>query len=110
MNRVILISIIASLGLLNAYAQQTKTTPAMSPSTEGISKELGEEILNELRQIHRLLEKQQATAQGRQLRKPPGFLPLVSLSDVTTLPSRLWSSRTTSVRFAGSFIQLSMSA
>jgi protein-disulfide isomerase len=65
MTKIVLAGIVALLPLLTLSAQEAKTNPANAPE-QGISKDLGEAILNELRQIHALLEKQQGSAQGGQ--------------------------------------------
>jgi protein-disulfide isomerase len=63
MNRFVLGTAIVCLSLVPANAQQAKTTPTLEAPSNGMTRELGEAILNELRQIHHLLEQQQTAAQ-----------------------------------------------
>jgi len=59
----LLLSLAAILPLLGGQPESSKIDPVVQPSS-GISKELGEAILNELHQIRTLLEKQQPPAQA----------------------------------------------
>lgn len=56
----VLICVIALAPFLMGQTTAAKILPAPSPGSEGMSKELGEAILSELRQIRTLLERQQS--------------------------------------------------
>lgn len=64
MRATILNSLILCLALVPANGQQSNESATAKPSSSGMTQELGEAILNELRQIHHLLEQQQTTAQA----------------------------------------------
>lgn len=59
MTKYILLCALTVTPLVNAQNAAAKAAPALNDGSQGISKELGESILNELRQIRALLEKQQ---------------------------------------------------
>jgi protein-disulfide isomerase len=63
MKTIILSSIIVCLTLVPASGQQSKKSASVESSSNGMTQELGEAILNELRQIHHLLQQQQTTVQ-----------------------------------------------
>lgn len=66
MKKTVFATALALVSFAIANAQESKTTAALNAPPQGISKDLGEAILNELRQIHTLLEKQQAAPRPEQ--------------------------------------------
>src|SRR5437660_9936553 len=62
MKKNVLLLAMVLLPLLSAQTAAVKAAPSGAQNSEGMSKELGEAILNELHQIRTLLEKQQPPA------------------------------------------------
>lgn len=70
MKQIFFATILALICLVGANGQETKAGVTANAPGQGLSKELGEAILNELRQIHSLLEKQQAARRHEQAEAP----------------------------------------